>query len=89
MTYIPDPITRKEQYYNYLSTGQGILPEPITREEEYLYYLCVNGIGGGSISPEQIQQAVDNYLSENPVTAGNFEVDNHVLKIVGGTNEDT
>lgn len=47
MANIPDPITRKEQYYSYMAGESSYLPEPITREEQYLYYLCVNGIGGG------------------------------------------
>lgn len=48
MANIPDPITRKEQYYSYMAGESSYLPEPITREEKYLYYLCVNGTGGGS-----------------------------------------
>lgn len=47
MANIPDPITRKEQYYSYMAGESSYLPEPITREEHYLYYLCINGIGGG------------------------------------------
>lgn len=47
MANIPDPITRKEQYYSYMAGESSYLPEPITREEQYLYYLCVNGSGGG------------------------------------------
>ena len=47
MANIPDPITRKEQYYSYMAGESSYLPEPITREERYLYYLCINGQGGG------------------------------------------
>lgn len=47
MENIPDPITRKEQYYSYMAGESSYLPDPITREEKYLYYLCVNGSGGG------------------------------------------
>ena len=47
MANIPDPITRKEQYYSYMAGESSYLPDPITREEKYLYYLCVNGQGGG------------------------------------------
>lgn len=47
MANIPDPITRKEQYYAYLAGESSYLPDPITREEKYLYYLCVNGSGSG------------------------------------------
>ena len=48
MANIPDPITKKEQYYSYMAGKSTYLPEPITREEQYLHYLCVNGAGGGS-----------------------------------------
>lgn len=47
MENIPDPITRKEQYYSYMAGKSSHLPDPITREEKYLYYLCTNGSGGG------------------------------------------
>lgn len=67
MPYLPDAVTRKEKYYQYLATGTGVIPDPVTREEQYLYYLCKNGGTGGEVTPEQIQQAVDNYLEENPV----------------------
>ena len=70
MTNIPDPITRKDQYLSYLTGNTDYYPtDPITREEKYLFYLCENGgIGGGSVTPEQIQQAVNTYLEENPVS---------------------
>lgn len=67
MPYLPDAVTRKEKYYQYLATGTGVIPDPVTREEQYLYYLCKNGGTGGEVTPEQIQQAVDNYLEDNPV----------------------
>lgn len=67
MPYLPDAVTRKEKYYQYLATGTGVIPDPVTREEQYLYYLCKNGGTGGGVTPDQIQQAVDNYLEENPV----------------------
>ena len=69
MQYIPDPITRKEQYMSYLTGNTSYYPkDPITREEQYLFYLCETGGIGGGVTPEQIQQAVDNYLEENPVS---------------------
>ena len=72
MSDIPSPITRKDQYLSYLTGNTDYYPtDPITREEKYLFYLCKNGgIGGGSVTPEQIQQAVDAYLEENPVQPG-------------------
>lgn len=84
MPYLPDAVTRKEKYYQYLATGTGVIPDPVTREEQYLYYLCKNGTAGSGITPEQIQQAVNNYLDESPVTAGELSVQEHVLRIVPG-----
>lgn len=91
MPYLPDAVTRKDKYYQYLSTGTGVIPDPVTREEQYLYYLCKNRGEGTEITPEQIQQAVDNYLDENPVSSGKLSVENHILKLVpgGGTDENT
>ena len=43
-------------------------------------------IGGGGATPEQIQQAVDNYLSENPVTAGVLSLDGNTIKMTEGGN---
>ena len=60
MADIPKPITREDMYYNYLINGDGTLPKPITRREMYLYYLCTNGfVGGGTVTPEMIDAAVD------------------------------
>ena len=69
MANLPDPVTRKEQYLSVMAENSTQYPEkPITREEMYLDYLCKNGTGGGTITPEQIQAAVDQYLTENPVS---------------------
>lgn len=38
---------------------------------------------GENLSPEQIQQAVDNYLNKNPVHPGELVVENHILKLKG------
>lgn len=64
------PITREEKYLAYL-TGDytGEVPKPITRKEKYLYELCLKGIGG-EISPEEIKNAVNEYLEKNPVKPG-------------------
>lgn len=64
------PVTREERYLAYL-TGDytGELPKPITRKEKYLYELCLKGIGG-EISPEEIKNAVNEYLEKNPVKPG-------------------
>ena len=64
------PITREEKYLAYL-TGDytGELPKPITRKEKYLYELCLKGMGG-EVSPEEIKNAVNEYLEKNPVKPG-------------------
>lgn len=64
------PVTREEKYLAYL-TGDytGELPKPITRKEKYLYELCLKGMGG-EISPEEIKNAVNEYLKKNPVKPG-------------------
>lgn len=84
MTDTPRPITRKEQYMSYLTGNTDWYPkDPITREEQYLFYLCENGgIGGGTVTPEQIQQAVDSYLEENPVSVS-------LLQVSHGTSDTT
>lgn len=43
---------------------------------------------GGSVTPEQIQAAVDQYLEENPVSAGELYVSNHIISLVGGNNNE-
>lgn len=40
----------------------------------------------GGATPEQIQQAADNYLSENPVTAGVLSLDGNTVKMTEGGN---
>ena len=68
MRHTPKPITREDMYYSYIINGNGGLPTPITRRDMYLYYLCVNGFGmGGEITPEMIENAVNNYLEEHPI----------------------
>lgn len=64
------PVTREEKYLAYL-TGDytGEIPRPITRKEKYLYELCLKGMSG-EISPEEIKNAVNEYLEKNPVKAG-------------------
>ena len=63
-----DPITRKEKYLAKLAGSySGDLPDPVTREDRYLYKLCTDGTG---VSPEDINKAVNAYLTENPVQAG-------------------
>ena len=40
----------------------------------------------GGATPEQIQQAVDNYLSENPVQSGKLKLDGTTIKMTEGEN---
>lgn len=64
------PVTREEKYLAYLTGDyKGELPKPITRKEKYLYELCLKGIGG-EISPEEIKNAVNEYLEKNPIKPG-------------------
>lgn len=64
-----NPITRKEKYLAKLTGSYtGNVPDPITRVEKYLYDLCQKGISG--LTPEEIENAVNKYLKENPVQSG-------------------
>ena len=40
----------------------------------------------GGATPEQIQQAVDNNITENPVTAGALSLDGNTVKMTEGGN---
>ena len=87
MTQIPDPISRKEQYMSYLTGNTGQYPDnPVTREEQYLYHLCAKCGIGGNTSPEQIKQAVGDYLTENPVQPGQLKLDGTTIKMTEGEN---
>lgn len=67
-----NPITRKEKYLAKLTGSYtGNIPDPITRVEKYLYDLCQKGISG--LTPEEIENAVNKYLKENPVQPGATE----------------
>lgn len=64
-----NPITRKEKYLAKLTGSYtGNIPDPITRVEKYLYDLCQKGVSG--LTPEEIENAVNKYLKENPVQPG-------------------
>ena len=62
-------ITREEMYFSYLAGEAGDIPKPITRREQYLYELCKKGITDG-LPEEEIKNAVEAYLSKNPVKPG-------------------
>lgn len=40
----------------------------------------------GNVTPEQIQTAVDNYLNENPVQAGELQLNGTTINLEGGSN---
>lgn len=60
------------------------------RDVEMLLPLVARSLknGGGTITPEQIQAAVDQYLEENPVRAGELSVSNHIISLVGGSSNE-
>ena len=76
------PVTREEKYLAYL-TGDytGEIPKPITRKEKYLYELCLKGMGG-EISPEEIKNAVNEYLEKNGMKANAKETWENIMTIV-------
>lgn len=52
----------------------------MTADEVYAILKKKIGSEGGTITPEQIQQAVDDYLSKNPVSGVSISVEDHILK---------
>ena len=58
------PETRRERYYDAMLGGDDMPADPHTREERYLEAI-VEAIEAGS-SDEKIQEAVDNYMENNP-----------------------
>lgn len=85
MPYVPDPVTRIDQYMSYLTGNTDYYPkDPITREEQYLYYLCENGGIGGGVTPEDIARAVADYMAAHPVTPSVVE---HIITFSGQTQE--
>lgn len=95
MTNIPDPITRKEQYYSYMAGESSYLPEPITREEKYLYYLCVNGGGGSSSGGTTNYNDLTNKPTINGVevsgskTSADYKISAEVTRVDHGTADTT
>lgn len=61
-----DPITRGEMFLA-AAAGEydGELPAPITRQEQYLKKIINQIDGGGSVSPEQIDAAIESYLNSH------------------------
>lgn len=97
--------TKTERYLAYLAGDADSYPDnPETKVERYLYYLCANGMSGGSVSPEDIQEAVNEYMKENPISTeaiesaintyleenpvGELQVRDHILTISGGESDE-
>lgn len=61
-----EPITRGEMFMA-AAAGEydGELPAPITRQEQYLKKIIEEIDGGGSVSPEQIDAAIEAYLNSH------------------------
>lgn len=61
-----EPITRNELFMA-AAAGEysGELPAPITRQEQYLKKIIEEIDGGGSVSPEQIDAAIEAYLNSH------------------------
>ena len=80
-TDLTNPKSRAEMYLATLSGDySGDLPTPQSRAEEYLQKIVQGGLGP-SVSPEDVEQAVKDYLDENGITLG-FAVDaNGVLSL--------
>ena len=55
-------------------------------KSEEVYAMLKKQIQSGGATPEQIQQAVDNYLTENPVQAGVLSLDGNTIKMTEGGN---
>ena len=55
----------------------------MTAEEVYAILKKKIEDSGVQVDPEQIQTAVDNYLSENPVEVGGLAVVDHVVMVEG------
>ena len=66
------PITRKEQYYEAITSGSnGNLPEPVTREEQYLKTIAESGGGGGGGTYHSLpdKPSINNHVLEGNMTS--------------------
>ena len=95
MPYLPDAVTRKEKYYQYLATGTGVIPDPVTREEQYLYYLCKNGGtgggGGGTTDYNNLQNQpqINGVTLKGNKTSDDLKITADILQIDHGTADTT
>ena len=63
-----DPITNEEMLMAAAAGEYDVeLPTPITRPEQYWVKIInrINSGGGGSVSPEQIDAAIESYLNSH------------------------
>lgn len=63
--------SRVELYLRKMLGEQVDVPQPMSRVEELLEQLAASG--GGSITPEQIEAAVNAYFDKNPIEVGATE----------------
>ena len=93
MPYLPDAVTRKEKYYQYLATGTGVIPDPVTREEQYLYYLCMNGGTGGGGTTDynnlQNQPKINGVTLKGNKTADELKITADIQQVDHGTSDTT
>ena len=80
-TDLTNPKSRAEMYLATLSGDySGDLPTPQSRAEEYLQKIVQEGLGPG-VSPEDVEQAVKNYLDDNGITLS-FDVNSNDVLIL-------
>ena len=61
-----EPITREEAFLARAADEyDGELPTTITRQEHYLKKIIEKIDGGGSVTPEQIDAAIEDYLNSH------------------------
>lgn len=92
------PITKTEEYLNFLNFGGAVedLPIPLTKVEEYLYLLCIKGMQGGSggSGESSTVNIIDNLLSTSTtdvLSANQGRILNQKIpaKCITGLSEDT
>lgn len=80
------PVTESKEKIEYYQMISGRFVKEDGTVVNIADEIANGNIGGGGATPEQIQQAVDNYLNENPVTAGELELSGSTIKITEGGN---
>lgn len=57
-------MSRTEEYYRYLATGQGAIPKPLTREEQYLYALCTELDPEALAFAKEYSEIMEGYIAD-------------------------